>query len=161
MLSRFRGVAALLICALAVHAQKKPFDVNALLRLARVSDPQLSPDGKTVAFVAETPDLESNTRPRQIYIVPLAGGPARRLTTDGSRNERPRWSPDSKRLAFVSNRSGSMQIWIMDADGRNPRQVTNLATEADGVLFSPDGKNLIFVSSIFTDCKDEACNKSR
>ncbi len=150
-----------LLCLVPLAAQRKPFDVNALLKLTRLSDPQLSPDGKNVVFVAETPDLESNTRPRQIYIVPLAGGAARRLTTEGARNERPRWSPDSKRLAFVSNRSGSMQIWIMDADGRNPRQVTNLASEADGVLFSPEGKNLIFVSSVFPDCKDEACNKSR
>jgi len=130
MLLWFRNFSVLLVCALAMQAQKKPFDVNALLKLARISDPQLSPDGKNVAFVAETPDLESNTRPRQIYIVPLAGGAARRLTTEGLRNERPRWSPDSKRLAFVSNRSSSMQVGIMDADGRNPRQVTNLASEA-------------------------------
>jgi dipeptidyl aminopeptidase/acylaminoacyl peptidase len=144
-----------------VGAQKKPFDAEALWKLARLSDPQLSPDGKTVAFVVETPDVAANTRPKHVYTIPLEGGEARRLTTAGSLNERPRWSPDGKRLAWVSNRSGSQQIWLMDADGKNARQVTKLATEASGVLYSPDGKNLIFVSSVYPDCKDEACNQQR
>ncbi|MBI3696988.1 MAG: S9 family peptidase [Acidobacteria bacterium] len=121
----------------------------------------LSPDGRQVAFVVQTPDVESNTRPEHVYVVGIEGGAARRLTTEGSLNERPRWLPDSKRLAFVSNRSGSSQIWIMAADGKNARQVTNLSTEADGVLVSPDGKNLVFTSQVFPACKDEACNKAR
>ncbi|HYM13159.1 MAG TPA: S9 family peptidase [Bryobacterales bacterium] len=155
-----RLTAIALLCAM-LDAAPKPFDPAALLRLARISDPQLSPDGATVAFVVETPDLDSNTRPKQIYTVPLAGGAARRLTLEGSLNERPRWSPDSRRLAFISNRSGSSQVWLTDSDGRNARQVTSLSTEAAGVLFSPDGKNLIFTSDVFPDCKDDACNKSR
>jgi dipeptidyl aminopeptidase/acylaminoacyl peptidase len=142
-------------------AQKKPFDAEALWKLARLSDPQLSPDGKAVAFVVEIPDVAANTRPRHIYTIPLEGGEPRRLTTEGSLNERPRWSPDGKRLAWVSNRSGAQQVWLMDADGRNARQVTKLATEVSGVLFSPDGKNLVFVSSVYPDCKDEACNEQR
>jgi len=155
------AVVALAISGWPLAGQKKPFDVPALLKLARISDPQLSPDGRTVALVAETPDVEANTRPRHIYLVPAAGGEARRIATEGSSNERPRWSPDSRRLAFVSNRSGSSQIWIMDSDGKNPRQVTSLSTEASGVVYSPDGKNLIFLSSVYPDCKDEACNKAR
>ncbi len=156
-----RWTVLLLALHLPLAAQKKPFDAEALWKLARISDPQLSPDSKTVAFVVEQPDLEANTRPKHIWILPLAGGEARKLTAEASRNERPRWSPDSRRLAFVSNRSGSDQVWLMDADGRNPRQVTSLSTEAAGVLFSPDGKSLVFTSSVFPDCKDETCNKSR
>jgi dipeptidyl aminopeptidase/acylaminoacyl peptidase len=159
-MARVCAVVCVLICAPLLGA-RKPFDAGALWRLARISDPQLSPDGKNVAFVVETPDVDGNTRPKQIYVVPAAGGAPRRLTTGGSVNERPRWSPDSRRLAFVSNGSGTLQIWIIDADGRNARQVTNLSTEAEGVLFSPDGKNLIFVSAVFPDCKDDACNQSR
>ncbi|MBI3668146.1 MAG: S9 family peptidase [Acidobacteria bacterium] len=148
-------------CCLPLNAQKKPFDIKGLLKLARISDPQLSPNGKTVVFAVETVDLEANTRPSHIYTVPLAGGEARRITSEGASNTRPRWSPDSRRLALVSNRSGSSQVWTMDPDGRNPKQVTNLSTEASGVLFSPDGKNLAFVSFVFPDCPDEACNKAR
>ncbi len=159
MFRRFLAVVALVGAPLA--AQKKPFDAAALWRLTRISDPQLAPSGRTVAFVAEKPDVEANTRPRQIYVVPMAGGAARAITRDGSSNTRPRWSPDSRRMAFVSNRSGSAQVWIMDADGSNARQVTNLLTEASGALFTPDGKNLLFASSVFPDCKDETCNKAK
>lgn len=154
------GLLVLLMGA-SLGAQKTPLDAEALWKLARISDPQLAPDGKQVAFVVETPDVEANTRPRQVWVVPAAGGDPRRLTTEGARNERPRWSPDGKKLAFVSNRGTSQQVWVMDADGKNPRQVTSLATEASGVMWSPDGTNLVFVSSVYPDCPDEACNKAR
>ncbi len=151
----------LLLVLLGLPLTAEPFNFDAMMRLARISDPQLSPDGRTVAFVVERPDLAANTRPHQIYVVPAAGGDAKALPGEGSRNERPRWSPDSRRLAFVSNRSGNLQIWIMDADGKNPRQVTNLSTEANGVLFSPDGKNLVFTSAVFPACSDDGCNQKR
>ena len=118
-------------------AQKAPFSVDGLMELQRIGDPQLSPDGTTVAFTVQTVDLQENSQPRQIYTIPVTGGTPRRITWAGASNYRPRWSPDSSQIAFVSNRSGSSQIWIMNADGASPRQVTDLATEADGVLFSP------------------------
>ncbi|SPE39739.1 Peptidase S9, prolyl oligopeptidase active site domain protein [Candidatus Sulfopaludibacter sp. SbA3] len=93
-------------------------------------------------------------------MVPLEGGTPRQITHDGDANERPRWSPDSRRIAYVSNRGGSSQIWLMDPDGGNAKQVTSLSTEADGVLFSPDGKNLLFTSAVYPDCGgDDACNR--
>jgi dipeptidyl aminopeptidase/acylaminoacyl peptidase len=76
-------------------------------------------------------------------------------------NERPRWSSDSKHIAFVSNRSSTRQIWLMDAGGANPKQITNLSTEADGVVFAADGKHLVFTSRVYPDCRDEACNGLR
>jgi dipeptidyl aminopeptidase/acylaminoacyl peptidase len=146
-------------CAL-LFAQKKPFDVNALLELKRIGDPQLSPDGKLVAFTVQTVDVAANKKPVQVWIVPLEGGAPRQITRDGESNQRPRWSPDSKRIAYVSDRAGSSQIWMMDPDGRNATQVTNLSTEADGHLFSPDGKNLVFTSAVYPECgADDACNK--
>jgi len=136
----FRKLFIFLFLALALFAQKRPFDVNAMMELKRISDPQISPDGRWVAFGVQTVDLAANKKPQQIWIVPLAGGTPRQITRDGQDNERARWSPDSKQMAYISDRGGSSQVWLMDADGSNAKQVTNLSTEAGGVLFSPDGK---------------------
>jgi dipeptidyl aminopeptidase/acylaminoacyl peptidase len=159
LLLRTQGVLLLLAATLA--AQKQPFNVQALLKIARISEPQLSPDGKTVAFTVQTVDIAQNTKPKQIYVVPANGGAPSQITNQGTDNERPQWSPDSKRIAFISDRGGSAQVWIMNADGSQPRQITNLSTEAGGVLISPDGKKLLFTSNVFPDCADDNCNKNR
>jgi dipeptidyl aminopeptidase/acylaminoacyl peptidase len=150
---------ALLFLTAVLGAQKQPFDVQALMQLARISDPQISPDGHWVAFTAQTVDVAKNTKPKQIYVVPLTGGPPRKIADSA---ERARWAPDSKKIAFLSDRGGSSQIWMMDADGGNQKQITNLSTEAGGVLYSLDGKNLVFTSEVYPECSaDDACNKMR
>src|SRR5438552_13229024 len=102
MLNMVRTASALLLCAIAVHAQRQPFDVYAMLKIGRISEPQISPDGKLVAFTVQTIDLDQNTKPKQIYVVSVSGGNPKRITTEGTDNERPRWSSDSKRIAFLS-----------------------------------------------------------
>ncbi|MBM3784990.1 MAG: S9 family peptidase [Acidobacteria bacterium] len=133
-------------------------DIQTMMRIQRISDPQLSPDGQIVAFTVQRVDLDANTKTNQIHVVPLAGGAPRALTVAGS-NDRPRWSPDSKQIAFVSDRSGGSQIWMMNADGSGQRQVTKIATEASGVTYFNDGKRLLFLSDVYPDCSDEACNE--
>jgi len=148
--------------ATAQDETSKPFDVWALQRALRVSDPQLSPDGATVAFVVERVFLGENAKERHVYTVPLSGGEPRKLTFEGKSNVRPRWSPDSTRIAFVSDRSDSSQIWMMDADGARQRQVTDFASEASGVLFSPDGARVVFRSRVFAECgANDACNADK
>ncbi len=156
-----RTVCLLLAIAPTLCAQKQPFDVQALLKIGRISEPQLSPDGSTVAFTVQGIDLDQNTKPKQIYTVAASGGVPRQITTEGTDNERPQWMPDSKSIAFISGRGGSSQVWIMNADGSAARPVTNLSTEASGVMVSPDGKKLIFTSQVYPDCPDDACNKAR
>jgi dipeptidyl aminopeptidase/acylaminoacyl peptidase len=142
-----------------LSAQKQPFNAQAMMQLARISDPQLSPDGRSVAFAVQTIDVASNTRPKQIYVVALDGGAPRKIADAA---ERPRWSPDSRKIAFVSDRGGSSQIWLMDADGANAKQITNLATEVGGVLYAHDGKSLVFTSEVYPECgADDACNKQK
>ncbi len=151
-----------LLGASVVFAQKQPLTVETMLRIARIGEPALSPNGRMVAFTVQTPDLESNTKPEQIYVVPMDGGAPRQLTQEGTLNERPRWSPNSRQIYFISNRGGSQQIWVMDADGSHSRQITHLSTEAGGVMVTPDGKRLVFLSSVYPVCaEDDVCNKRK
>jgi dipeptidyl aminopeptidase/acylaminoacyl peptidase len=160
-------LALIFLCAAAVFGQQQPFDVQTMLRLSRISEPTLSPDGKTVAFTVQTVNVDQNTKPKQIYTVAVNGGFPHQITGDGTDNERPRWSPDSKQIYYVSNRDGvphdgSSQVWRMDPDGNSARQITHLSTEAGGILLSPDGKKIVFVSNVYPECgADDACNKSK
>src|ERR1700683_2359308 len=98
----------------ALFAQRQTFDVRMMLSLSRVSEPALSPNGKQVAFTVQTVDIEKNIKPKQIYVVSIIGGSPVQLTREGNDNERPRWSPDSRQIYFVSDRAGSSQIWAME-----------------------------------------------
>ena len=135
-----------------------------MLRIQRVGDPQLSPDGKTVAFAVSTPNLTENRLDHTVWSVPLDGGTPRRLA---DRADRPRWSPDGKRILYVSTISGASQIWSMNPDGTGIAQVTKLATEADGEIVSPDGKYVLVTSNVYPDCSttsgqfDDGCNQKR
>ncbi len=154
-------LCASLVLPQRVLAQKQPLTVETLLKIARMSDPALSPDGKLIAFTVQTPDLGKNTKPGQIYVVSIDGiAPPRQLTHDGSLNERPRWSPDSRQIYFVSNRTGTQQVWVMDANGAYPRQITRIPTEVSGEILSSDGRKLVFLSNVYPDCgADNTCNQ--
>src|SRR5258708_4404430 len=166
-------LAALLLVATSVLAQtpsqKHPFTFEDMMKLKRVGAPVPSPDGKWVVFDCVDVDLEANTRISHLWIVP-ANGPAavgRRLNPTPNHEERPRFSPDGKRLIWTSKATDPTQIWMSDFDSNGgaltgkPHQVTEISTGADGGIWSPDGKNIVFVSAVYPDCKDDACNKQR
>jgi dipeptidyl aminopeptidase/acylaminoacyl peptidase len=153
-------VVSVCLGAASLFAQKQPFDIQTMLRLSRISEPMLSPDGRLVAFTVQTVDVAQNTKPKQIYVVSLNGGFPRPVTHDGTDNERPRWSPDSKQIYYVSNRDGSSQVWRMDPDGANARQITHLSTEASGIVVSPDAKKIVLLSNVYPECgSDDVCNQ--
>ncbi len=131
-----------------------------LIAMHRVSDPQISPDGKLVAYSVATPDLEANRNASNIWIVPLEGGASRQITRSGH-DTRPRWSPDGMRIAFLSSREGTPQVYTIWLAGGEPTKLTTLSTGADNELWSPDGKTIAFVSGVYPDCKDDECNRKR
>ena len=158
-----KAVLCVVLSCIPLHA-KAPFTFDAMMQLARIDDAQLSRDGKLVAFSVQTIDMSNNARPTQIYVVPVDGGPPRQITHEGGSNTRPRWTPDSKRIFFISDRTNGSQVWSMSADGSGPKQITNLPTGADGVTLSPDGKLMVFTSDVYPGCEpggeyDAACNK--
>ena len=142
------------------QAAPKPFTVEELLKVRRVSDPRLSPDGRRVAYVVTDVSLDRNARVNHIWLVPVAGGDPARLVAGEASEDSPRWSPDGKRIAFVSARESGSQVWVTDAvPGSTPRRVTSLATEASGAKWSPDGRWLLFVSDVYPECAEAACNE--
>jgi len=164
-----RLILFLLCCSVCGFAQnKRPFTFEDMMQLKRIGEPSVSPDGKWVAFSAVDVNLEANTKTTHLWIVPIAGGEARRLTPDtGPGEDRVRFAPDGKFVIFESSRDGGSQIWMQPFDTASgtltdePGRLTYLSTEASGAIWSPDGKNILFVSSVYPDCKDDACNKQR
>jgi dipeptidyl aminopeptidase/acylaminoacyl peptidase len=144
-----------------LFAQKRPFTFEEMMKVQRVSDPQLSPDGKWVAYTVTVYDVEKNNKNSDLWLVPARGGDARQMTRSPKSDERPRWSPDSKRLAFLSTRSGPSQIWILSIEAGEPTPVDTQGMEASGVLWSPDGSHLAFVSDVHSECLDAACNQKK
>jgi dipeptidyl aminopeptidase/acylaminoacyl peptidase len=136
-----------------VSAGAKPalrsMKVEDLFKFKRVGDPQISPDGKTVAYVVTSVDLEGNKTSSAIWLAPVAGkGSPRALTTSGKKDRHPRWSPDGRHILFESNRSGNFQLWVIDVTGGEARQLTEISTEANTGLWSADGKSIAFVSAV-------------
>jgi len=158
---------AFVSCAFGQTTAKHPFTFEDMMKLKRVGAPVPSPDGKWVVFDCVDVDLEANTRISHLWIVPASSGESRRLNPTPNHEERPRFSPDGKRLIWTSKATDPTQIWMCDFDSEagkltgNPHQVTEISTGADSGIWSPDGKNIVFVSAVYPDCKDDACNKQR
>ncbi len=139
---------------------KRAITVEDLLSMHRVATPAISPDGKWVAYVVSTPDMDANRNVSNIWIVPTAGGAAVQLTQSGH-DGGPAWSPDAQTLAFISSRDKGAQVYVLSMAGGEAHAVTHLSSGADLVKWSPNGKTIAFTSSVFVDCKDDACNSAR
>ncbi len=157
--------AALLTLALAASPAfaGRPMTLDDLLTAVRVSDPQLSADGRLVAFVKTVTDPATLKRNADIWVVPSDGsGPPRPLTRGEKSDTAPRFSPDGKTLAFLSTRSGSAQIHLLDLAGGEARKVTDVPGGVQPPLvFSPDGRSIAFVADVDPSCADEACNRKK
>ncbi|MFM7151973.1 MAG: prolyl oligopeptidase family serine peptidase, partial [Gemmataceae bacterium] len=125
--------------------------VDDLFHLKRLSDPQISPDGKNVAYVSTSVDLKANKTNSQILICSIDGRKPWVLVNSGNKDRNPRWSPDGRFILFESNRSGSNQIWLIRLNGGEAKQLTEVSTEASGAIWSPDGKKIAFSSSVYPE----------
>jgi dipeptidyl aminopeptidase/acylaminoacyl peptidase len=160
---------ALIALALPAVAQAKhPFTFEDMMKLKRMGEPEVSPDGKWVIFSVVDVDLEANTKTPHIWIAPRAGKQEREIIADQD-GDRPRWAPEGKQFAFLSTKEGGSQVWIADFDSAvgtvtAAHKLTDIVTEAGGELWSPDGKNILFTSDVYPNCTfddrgEAGCNK--
>jgi dipeptidyl aminopeptidase/acylaminoacyl peptidase len=153
-----RFALALALAASSATARgERPLRFEELARVQRLGDFSVSPDGRRVAFALATADVTANTLRSAIWIVPASGGEPRRLTSGEKRDSGPRFSPDGRSLAFLSDREGGSQIWKLDLSGGDPIKATSFPTDVNAFTWSPDGKWFLISSDVFPNCADTAC----
>jgi dipeptidyl aminopeptidase/acylaminoacyl peptidase len=138
----------------------RAMEFDDLMRAKRLGDPQISPDGKSIAYVVTTVDKAENKTDSDLWLVPIDGGESRQLTASPKHDRHPRWSPDGKWIVFESNRGGTFQLYVIAADGGEARQLTAIATEANQPVWSPDGRHIAFVSAVFPEFSDKSFKES-
>ncbi len=136
--------------------------VEDLFKFKRVSDPQISPDGKQVVYVVGTVDLEANKIPSSLWLAATDGKSEPRQLTNaaGKKDRHPRWGPDGKRILFESNRSGETQLWMIVLDGGEAKQLTTISTGASDAVWSRDGKQIAFVSAVYPEYSEKPFKES-
>ncbi len=152
MTPKVRTFAALLAATLtitscpALWAQVASHKLTAMdeFQLQLPTDPQISPDGKKIAYVRRFADPMSDKRYSNLWIINTDGTDHRPLTTGNRSDASPRWSPDGLRLAYLSDADGKQQLYVRWIDSGQTARITNLEQAPDAIAWSPDGKMLSF-----------------
>ena len=146
---------ALALAPVALEAQtRRPITFDDFAAVRGVSDPQLSPDARTVIYAVRTTDVGSNRRTTRTYAIPAGGGTPRVWPDAETPANEARWSPDGQRVAYISGG----QLWIAGVDGGGKTQLTKLTGGASGPKWAPSGALIAFVSGAFPACRSEQCN---
>ncbi|PKK84386.1 MAG: S9 family peptidase [candidate division Zixibacteria bacterium HGW-Zixibacteria-1] len=144
---------------MSANSERITFDD--LYSYPQISDPQYSPDGKSIAFVIKTNDLDSGTSTNQIWIMNSDGSDLKQLIDLPDGSSHPRWSPDGKCLAFIADDDEGSQLYLMTYGEYTTRRVTSLWGEVSGAEWSGSSDKIIFYSSVYRDCNSDSCNRAR
>jgi dipeptidyl aminopeptidase/acylaminoacyl peptidase len=153
-------------------ASPRPITVEDRLQIREVTDPQLSPDAKWVAYTVRTASLKEDKSDERIWMVPFGGGDAIPMTADGVSSSHPRWSPDGKYLAFLSAREedrtdggkaegSKTQVWLLNREGGEAQRLTDTAQDVDDFVWSPDSRRICLVLRDPTSEEFEAKDKNK
>lgn len=137
-----------------------PTDLNLLIRL---SDPQVSPDGRYVAYVQREADLDANRGRTDLWLVDLknAKQKPRRLTQHSANDTHPRWEVNGTSVYFLSSRTGSQQIWRLPLTGGEAVQITDYPLDVGTFRFSNGGGRIALSMEVYPDCADVKCTRER
>jgi dipeptidyl aminopeptidase/acylaminoacyl peptidase len=149
-----------------------PFTIQDIVRMERISEVAVAPDGKRVAYTQRSTDMDANKGRTSIWLLDTGkrGATPLRLTDGGPNSNSPEWSKDGKFIYFLSNRSGTNQVWRISSSGTGPRgdtpvadsnQVTNLPLDVGSFRVSPRGDRILVSLEVFLDCADLGCTKQR
>jgi len=155
-------IRATLVLSLSLPSSQaaRPMELEDMFRTKRVSDPQVSPDGKWIAYVVTVVNKAENSSNSDIWLASSDGKSSTQLTSGPKHDRHPRWAPDGKRLVFESNRGGSFQVYTISVEGGEARPLTSISTEATQPIWSADGKHIAFVSSVFPEFSEKAFSES-
>jgi dipeptidyl aminopeptidase/acylaminoacyl peptidase len=151
---RVRTLASLAVFAASAaslagaETARRPFSLADLDRMRSVSDPQVSPDGRWVAYTVRTTDAKDDKRYSDIWMTSLDGKETTRLTTRKENESSPRWSPDGRFLAFLSSRDDAneeSQLWLLPRAGGEAEKITERSGGIEDYDWSPDGKRIVLV----------------
>ena len=125
---------------------KRTLNVDDYFRIRDVEGAEISPDEKWVAYTVTTHDLDADKDKSQVWMVPASGGEAIPLTTEEYSSTHPRWSPDGKYLAFLSERQdGVKQVWILNREGGEARKLTSTIQDVDDFAWAPGSDRIALV----------------
>ena len=145
-------LAALLIVlslpAVSLSQARRAMTPVDLIQVPRVLDPQLSPDGARVLYVQDAPDWKANRRVGHIWRIGADGSDARQLTFGERGESSPRWSPDGRRIAFLTRRGDDEepQIYVLEADGGEARRLTAHPAAVSNIQWAADGRRIFFIA---------------
>jgi dipeptidyl aminopeptidase/acylaminoacyl peptidase len=144
------GLIASTLCLWLGHGPllpaTRPAKLDDLFRIRNVTEARIAPAGDRVAYVISEVDAAKNVTRSGIWLIDAAGGMPLRLTAGPGRDESPRWSPDGRAMAFISDRDGSNQIWIIDLAGGEARKAVTVEGGTTNFGWSPDGRKIAFLA---------------
>lgn len=131
---------------MAAIAGAQTFDIEHYAKIDRLTDPHISPDGKSVVLVLSRPNYVDDRWDSELVRVEVATGRVRNVTHQRNSARFPRWSPSGDRLAFLAEVSSQPQLFILETDGGEAQQVTHAPTGVQAFAWRPDGKALAYIS---------------